>query len=89
MAANQHHCSLRNLRFKVNVSVSEYTDLESVIVLCLDIGRRYADGAKVRVVIEVYQVLDNLHSTHGAAVRQIFHYSGLDSAVKSLHHGRL
>ena len=89
VAAGPHHSSLRNLRFKVGVSVPEEAHHESVLFLLLDIGRRHADGAVVRVVVGVHQVLDDVHPTHGAAVRQICLYPGLDGAVKLLYHGRL
>ena len=48
-----------------------------------------ADGAVARVVVGVHQVLDDIHPTHGAAVRQICPYPGHYGGVKSLHHGRL
>ena len=41
------------------------------------------------MVVGVHQVLDDVHPTQGVTVRQICPYSGLDGAVKSLHHGRL
>ena len=89
VAAGPHHSSLQKLRFKVGVSVPERTHPESVLVLLLDIGRGHADGAVVRVVVGVHQVLDDVHLTHGAAVRQICPYPGINSAVKSVNHGRL
>ena len=89
VAAGPHHSSLRNLRFKVCVSVPEEAHPESIHLLPLDIGRRHADGAVARVVVGVDQVLDYIHLTHGATVRQMCPYSGLDGAVKSLHYGRL
>ena len=89
ITAGPHHSSLRNLRFKVGVSIPDKAHPESVLVLLLEIGRRHADKAVARVVIGVYQVLDDIHPTKGAAVRQICPYPGLEGAVKSLHHGRL
>ena len=41
------------------------------------------------VVVNVNQVLDNIHPAHSVAVRKICPYPGLDSAIKLLHHGRL
>ena len=41
------------------------------------------------MVVKVHQVLDDIHLTHGAKVRQLCPYSGLDGAVKFLHHSRL
>ena len=73
----------------MGVSVPKEAHPESVLVLLLDIGQRHADGAVARVVVGVHQVLDDIHQTHGATVRQICPYPGLDGAVKSLHHGRL
>ena len=75
--------------FKVSVSVSEKAHPETVVVLYLDIGRSHADGAVARVVVGVNQVLDDIDLAHGAAVRQICPYSGLDGSVESLYHGRL
>ena len=89
VAAGPHHSSLRNLRFKVGVSVPKDAHPKSVFVLLLDIDRRHADKEVTRVVVKVHQVLDYIYQTHGATVRQICPYSGCDSAVKSLHHGRL
>ena len=89
MAAGPHHGSLRNVRFKVGVSVPKMAHPETVLVLFLDIGRRHADGAVARVVVGVNQVLDDFYPAHGAAVRQICPYPGLDSPIKSLHHGRI
>ena len=73
----------------MGVSVPKMAQLESVFVLRLDIGRRHADGAVSRVVVGVDQVLDDVHPTHGASVRQICPYHGFDGAVKSLFHGCL
>ena len=42
-----------------------------------------------QVVVGVNQVLDDIHPAHGAAVRQISPYPGLDGSVESLYHGRL
>ena len=89
VAAGPHHCSLQNLKFKFGVSVPEEAHPESFLILLLDIGRRHADGAVARVVVGVHQVLDEVHPTHGAALRQICPYPGFDGAVKSLHHGCL
>ena len=75
--------------FKISVAVFEESHTETILVLLLDIGRSHADGALARVVEGVYQVLDDIHPGHGAAVRQIYPYAGLDGAVKSLHHDRL
>ena len=61
----------------------------SVLVLLLDKGRPHTDGAVVRVVVLVHQILDDVHQSHGAAVRQICPYPNFNGAVKSLHHGRL
>ena len=41
------------------------------------------------MVVGVYQVLDNIHPTQGAAVRKICSYPSLDGAIESLHHNRL
>ena len=84
VAAGPHHSSLRNLRFNLGVSVPEEAHPESVLVLLQDIGRRHADGVVARVVVRVHQVLDDINPTHGATVRQICQYSGLDNAVKWL-----
>ena len=89
VAAGPHHGSLRNFEFKVGVSVPKKANLETVLVLLLDIGRRHADEAVARVVVGVNQVLDDIHPTHGAAVLQICPYPGLDIPIKSLHQGRL
>ena len=89
VAAGPHHGSLRNLRFKVSVSVSKQAHPKTVLVLLFDIGRRHADEAVARFVVGVNQVLDDIHLAHGAAVRQICPYPGFDGAVESLYHGRL
>ena len=89
VAAGPHYGSLRNLRFKISVFVSEETHLETVLVLLLDIGRSHADGAMARVVVGVNQVLNDIYPAYSAAVRQICPYPGLDNAVESLYHGRL
>ena len=89
VAAGPHHYSLRYLRFKVSVSVSEQAHSETVLVLLLNIGRIHTDRAVERVVVCVNQVLDDIHPAHSASVRQICPYPGLDGAVKSLYHGRL
>ena len=41
------------------------------------------------MVVGVNQVLDDIHLTYNAAVRQICLYPGLDGSDKSLYHGRL
>ena len=41
------------------------------------------------MVVKVYQVLDDIHPTHGATIRQICPYPGLDGLIESLYHGRL
>ena len=87
MAAGPHYGSLRNLKFKMGVSVPKKAHPETVIVLFLDIGRRHAYGAVARVFVGVNQVLDDIYSAHGAGVRQICPYSGLDGPIESLHHG--
>ena len=89
VAAGPHYSSLLNLRFNVGVFVPEEAHPKSVLVLLMDIGRRHADGAVARVVVGVHQVLDDVHTTHGAAVLQIYPYLGFAGAVKSLHHGCL
>ena len=89
MAVGPRHGSLRNLRFKVSVSVSEEAHPETVLVIFLDISRSHADGAVARVVVNVNQVLDDIHPPHGAAVRQLCPYPGLDTAVESLYHGHI
>ena len=89
VAAGPHHDSLRNLRFKVGVAVPKKAHPETVLILLLDLCRRHADGAVARVVIKVYQILDDIHQTHGATVRQICLYPGHDGPIESLHHGRL
>ena len=82
VAAGPHHSSLQNLMFKVGVSVPEKAHLESVLVVVRDIGRRNDDRALARAFVEVHQVLDGIHPTNGAKVRQICLYPGLDCAVK-------
>ena len=89
VAAGSHNSSLPNLRFKVGVSVPKKAHPETVFVFLLDIGRGHADGAVARCVVGVNQVLNDIYPAHGAAVRQICPYPGLDGLIKSLHHGRL
>ena len=89
MAVAPHHGSLRNFWFKVGVSVPEEAQPNTVFVLLLDIGRRNADGAAAGVVVGINQVGNNIHPAHGAAVRQICSYFGLDCLFESLDHGRL
>ena len=89
MAAGPQYGALRNLMFKVGVSVPEKSHQETVLGLLLDICRSDADEAVARVVVGVDQVLDDIHPAHGAYVRQIYPYPGLDGAVESLYHGRL
>ena len=60
-----------------------------VLVLLLDIGRRHADGAVALVVLGVDHIMNDIHPTHGAAIRQKCPYPGFDGPIKSLHHGRL
>ena len=79
---------MQNLKFKLSVSVSETAQLETVLVILFDIGRSHADGAVALVVVGVNQVLDVIHSAHGAAVRQICQYYSFDGAVESLYKGR-
>ena len=45
VAAGPQHGSLRNLRFKVGVSLPKKADPDTVLIFLLDIGRRHADGA--------------------------------------------
>ena len=73
----------------MGVSVPIETHPETVLILLLDIGRRHANGAMAQVVVSVNQVMDDIHSAHGAAVRQICPYFGLNGSVESLYHGRL
>ena len=73
----------------VGVSVPKKSHPETVLVLLFDIGRRPADGAVARVVLGVNQVLDDVYPAHGASVRQIYQYPGLDGLIESLYHGRL
>ena len=68
VAAGPYHGSLRKLKFKISVSVSEEAHPETVLVLLLDIGRSHAVGAVTRVVVGVNQVLDDIHPAHSAAV---------------------
>ena len=89
VAAGPHHGSLRNLQFKVGVSVPKNAHPETVLVFLLDIGRRHADGAVARVVVLVNQVLDDIYPAHGAVVRQICPYFGLESPIKSRYYGHL
>ena len=42
-----------------------------------------------RVIVCVNQVPNDIHLAHGAAVRQICQYPGLDGSVQSLDNGRL
>ena len=89
VSAGPHHGSLRNLMFKVGVSVSKKAHSETVLVLFLDSGRRHADGAVLRVVVGVNQVLDDIYPAYGVAVKQICLCPALDGPIESLHHGRL
>ena len=89
MAAGSHHGCVRNLRLKVSVSFLKRAHPETVLVLLLDTGLRHVDKAVTRVVVGVDQVLDDIHSTHGAAVRQICPYPCFDGLMESFHHGRL
>ena len=73
----------------MGVAVPKKVHPETVFVLLLNINRQHADGAVPRVFLGVNQVLDDIYPAHGAAVRQICPYPGLDSPIKSLHHGRL
>ena len=88
VAAGSHHGSVRNLWRKVSVSVPKTAHPKPVLVLLIDIGRRHTDGAVVRVVLWVDQVLNDIHPTHGAAVGQICPYPGFYVPIESLHHGR-
>ena len=87
MVAGSDHGSVRNLRFKVGVSVLKKVQPETVFVL-LYINRHHADGAVARMVVGVHQVLDNIYPAHGAGVRQICSYPHLDGSIESLYHGR-
>ena len=89
VAAGPQHSSLPNFRFKVGVFVPKKGAFRVNSNFFLYIGRRHADGAVARMVVGVHQVLDDIHPTHGAMVRQKCLYAGLDVAGKSLHHGRL
>ena len=62
---------------------------ETVFVHLLDIGRRHANWAVARVVVNVNQVLDDIYPAHGAAVRQMWPYPGLEGSIESLIHFRL
>ena len=73
----------------MGVAVPEQVHPETVLVRFLDIGQSHADGAVARVVVGVNQVLEDIHSAHGASVRQICPYLGLDVPIESLHHGHL
>ena len=89
VAVGPHHGSLQNLRFKVSVSLSEKSHQETVLVLFLDIGRRNADKPIAWVVLGINKVLDDIYPAHGASVRQICPYPGLDGEVKLLYHSCL
>ena len=89
MAVGSHYGYDRNIRLKVSVSVPKTAQPKTIFVILLDIARRHGDGAVARVVVGVDQLLDDIHPTHGAAVRQICPYPGFDGPIESLRFGRL
>ena len=89
MADFSHYGFLQNLSLKVVVFVCEEAQSETVFSFQLDLSRRHADDAVARVVVSVNQVLNDIYLAHGAAVRLIYLYFGLDDSVKSLYHGRV
>ena len=73
----------------MNVAAPEEAHPETVLVFLQNISRRNADGAVARIIVVINQVLYYITPTHGAPVRQICPYPGLDGPVKSLYHARL
>ena len=69
------------------MSPSSIRRTQRVLVFLLGISRRHADKAVSLVIVGVDQVLDDIHPTHGAGVRQICPYLNFDNSIESLHHG--
>ena len=89
MAGGSNNGLLRNLRFKVSVSVPKEANPETVFIVLPDIGRSHADVAVAQVVVGIKQVLVDIYPAHGVAVRRICPYLAFDNPIESLSQGRL
>ena len=72
------------MRLTVGVAVPKKAHSNTILVFVLVINWLYSDKAMARIVVGVYQVLNDIHLAHNAALSQICLYLSLNGEIESL-----